>query len=56
VIHTRLQLDPFAQVSVRPRPDGRFEVVVLEQDGDASAVIELSGEQLAKVCEAASEL
>jgi hypothetical protein len=55
-MHTHLQLDPSAQVSLRPGKDGAIEIVILGPDSDDwSGVIELSPRQLAAICEAASE-
>lgn len=53
-IHTRMQLDPFAEVSLRPGADGAVEILILDPQGDASGVIEMSPQQLATICEAAS--
>lgn len=51
-IHTKLQLDPRADVSLRAAGQGKtgdeaqvIEIVVLDPDGEASAVIELSAAQ-----------
>lgn len=54
-MHTRLQLDPSAQLSLRPGRDGTFEILVLDGDCSHSTVIELSPQQLAALCEEASE-
>jgi len=53
-IHTRMQLDPSAEVSVRLGADGSVEVLVLDPQGDASGVIGMSPKQMATICEAAS--
>ena len=53
-IHTRMQLDPSAEVSVRLGADGTVEVLILDLQGDASGVIEMSPKQMATICEAAS--
>lgn len=42
-MHTRIQLDVTAQISLRTNKEGRFELVFL--DGDASTVIEVFAEQ-----------
>jgi hypothetical protein len=52
MIHSRLQLDPNADVTVRDGADGTYEIVVLEPAGDASAVINLTAEHLDTICKA----
>lgn len=54
MIHARLQLDPGAQLSLRPGRDGAVEILVLDLNSECSAVIELSPQQLASLCEEAS--
>lgn len=49
MIHTRLQLDPGANVTVRDGKDGAYEIAIFDTQGDASAVIELSAEQLVAI-------
>jgi hypothetical protein len=51
-IHTKLQLDPTAEISLRTAGQGTkddevqvIEIVVVDPDGEASAVIELSAAQ-----------
>ncbi len=53
-MHTRLQLDPSAEISLRPGRDGAVEVVILDPNSECSAVIEMSPQQLAALCEQAS--
>jgi len=48
MIHTRLQLDPTAEVSVRWTGDA-YEIVVLDPASEASAVISLSTDQLDEI-------
>jgi hypothetical protein len=50
-----IQLDPSAEVSVRPGAGGTSEIVIQGPSSDASGVIELSNQQLAAICEDASE-
>ncbi|NUT53260.1 MAG: hypothetical protein HOV94_39145 [Saccharothrix sp.] len=45
-IHSRVQLDPTAQLSVRPGRDGAVEILALDPHSDCSTVIELSPTQL----------
>jgi hypothetical protein len=52
MIHTRLQLDPNAQVTVRDGAEGTYEILVLEPAGDASAVINVTPEHLDAICKA----
>lgn len=54
MIHTRLQLDPGAEISLRPGSGGTVEIVVLDPSSEASLVVELTPEQLAGICEAAA--
>ncbi|MFD8497998.1 hypothetical protein [Amycolatopsis sp. NPDC059657] len=54
MIHTRLQLDPGAQISLRSGRDGAVEIVVLDPASEALCVIEMSPKQLAALCEEAS--
>lgn len=54
MIHTRIQVDPGADVSVRGGENGTVEILILDESGDASAVVNLSPKQLAAICEAAS--
>lgn len=54
MLHTRLQLDPRAELSLRPGRDGTVEIVVLDPDSECSVVIEMSPQQLAGLCEEAS--
>uniref|UniRef100_UPI003F494CC4 hypothetical protein n=1 Tax=Amycolatopsis sp. CA-290885 TaxID=3239925 RepID=UPI003F494CC4 len=55
-MHTRLQLDVTAQLSLRDASNPKFvEIFVSDPNsGDASMVIELSRQQLAALCEEAS--
>ena len=53
-MHTRIQLDPSAETSVRKGKDGTYEIVILDPNSECSGVIELSPQQLAAICEAAS--
>lgn len=45
-MHTRIQLDPSATVSLRKGKDGSVEIVILDPNSECSAVVELSPEQL----------
>lgn len=54
MIHTRLQLDPRAELSLRVGRNDTVEILVIEPDSDASCVIEMSSKQFAGLCEDAS--
>lgn len=55
MIHSRLQLDPGAQLSLRPGSNENVvEILILDPRSECSAVIELSRQQLAGLCEEAS--
>ena len=45
-IHSRIQFDPTAQISVRPGADGAIDIVALDPHGDASTVISMTPAQL----------
>ncbi|MFE2755658.1 hypothetical protein ACFXGA_27025 [Actinosynnema sp. NPDC059335] len=51
-IHSRIQLDPTAQISVRPGTDGAIDIVALDSNGDASAVISMTPAQINTVRQA----
>jgi hypothetical protein len=53
-MHTRIQLDPSAEISLRDGEDGAVEILVLDPNSECSSVIELSPQQLAALCEEAS--
>jgi hypothetical protein len=61
MIHSRIQLDPQATISLRPGQHGTVEIVILTPDSDTSeasapsAVIELSAHQLDTIREAPIE-
>jgi hypothetical protein len=55
-MHTRIQLDPHAEVSFRRGKDGAVEMVILDPRSENSAVVEMTREhfdamQLAPVTE-----
>jgi hypothetical protein len=52
-IHSRTQIDPTAQISVRPGTDGAVDIVALDPHGDASAVISMSPTQFDTLRQAA---
>lgn len=45
-MHTRIQLDITAQISIREGVNGTKEIVIFDGSGDASMVIELMGKQV----------
>lgn len=52
-MHTRLQLDITAEITIRDGANGTTEVVIL--DGDASTVIELMGKHAEQLRDALVE-
>ncbi|WP_161780903.1 hypothetical protein [Amycolatopsis orientalis] len=49
-MHTRIQLDPSAEISIRPAAESDvWEIVVLDPRSDCSAVIELTTPQLLSI-------
>lgn len=56
MIHSRIQVDPAAKVSVRPGPDGTVDLVVLDPAGDASAVVNLLPAHLAEIMAFVAEM
>lgn len=54
MIHTRLQLDPNAKLSLRAGQNGTVEVVILDPASEASCVIEMTHQQLAVLAEKAN--
>lgn len=51
-MHTKLQLDPTATISLRTGRDGAIEVVILDPNSECSTVIELSPKQLQAIRQA----
>ncbi|GAB3437424.1 hypothetical protein [Actinophytocola sediminis] len=49
MIHTRIQLDPGAEISLRAGSNGTVEVVIQDPGSECSSVIEMSPEQLAAI-------
>lgn len=53
-MHTRIQLDPTAQIQLRDGADG-VEIVITDPTSEASTVIDMTPQQLASLAEQASE-